>query len=139
MFLLNYFLQLQNILILSDPLSFNLYVSGLNNNVRSYRLCHLSYWQYRLDSGIAKGGANEQLLISFGNLPIVIFMSKFLPIEVLLFQNGLFIFKLDSNSIFILPSESHMHFLLVLSVKNEEKKQKRIASGVFTRIARWKT
>ena len=69
-------------------------------------------------SGVANRGANEQLPISFGDLPIVIFMSKFLFIEVLLFQNGLFIFELDSNCIFILPSESHMHFLLVLFVNN---------------------
>jgi hypothetical protein len=39
------------------------------------------------------GGANGQLPISFGALPIEIFIKKFLPIEILLFQNCLFIFQ----------------------------------------------
>jgi hypothetical protein len=46
------------------------------------------------------GGANGQLPISFGYLPIAIFISKLLPIEILLFQNCLFIFELDSNCVF---------------------------------------
>jgi hypothetical protein len=58
------------------------------------------------------------LLNEFGDLPIVI----------LLFQNCLFIFELDSNCIFFLPPEADMHSLLVLSVKNQKKKKKRIAS-----------
>jgi hypothetical protein len=43
-----------------------------------------------VDSGATKGEANGQLLISFGDLPI----------EILLFQNCLFIFEVDSNCIF---------------------------------------
>jgi len=42
------------------------------------------------DSGVTKGEANGQLPISFGDLPI----------EIFLFQNYLFIFELDSNCIF---------------------------------------
>ena len=37
-------------------------------------------------SGVTRGGANGQLSISFENLPIVIFASEFLPIEVLIFR-----------------------------------------------------
>jgi hypothetical protein len=79
--------------------------SGFNRNARAF-------------SGVTKGEANGQLPISFGGLPIVIFISKFLPIEIFLFQNCLFIFELDSKCIFFLPSESYMHCLFVLSVKN---------------------
>jgi len=61
------------------------------------------------------------LPISFGDLPIAIFIGKLLPIAILLFQNFLFVFELDSNCIFFLPSESRMHSLLVLSEKKEEK------------------
>jgi hypothetical protein len=72
-------------------------------------------------SGATKRKANGQLHISFGDMSITIFISKLLPIEILLFQNCLFIFELDSNCIFFLPSESRMHSLLVLSEKKEEK------------------
>jgi hypothetical protein len=70
------------------------------------------------NSGATDGEANGQLPISFGDLPIAIFISKLLSIEILLFQNYLFIFELDGNCIFFPPSESHVHTLLVLSVKN---------------------
>jgi hypothetical protein len=46
------------------------------------------------------GGVNGQLPISFEDLPIVIFISRFLPIEILVLQNCLFIFRLDSQCIF---------------------------------------
>jgi hypothetical protein len=46
-----------------------------------------------LYSGATRGEANGQLPISFGGSPIVNFISKLLPIEILLFQNFLFIFK----------------------------------------------
>ena len=35
-------------------------------------------------SGVSRGGANGRLPISFDGLPIVIFISKLLPIEILL-------------------------------------------------------
>jgi hypothetical protein len=44
-------------------------------------------------SGVTKEGANEKLPISFGDLSSVILISKLLPIEILLFQNCLFIFE----------------------------------------------
>ncbi len=58
-------------------------------------------------SGATKGDVNGQLPISFGDLPI----------EIFLFQDCLFIFELDSNCIFFL-SKSHMRSLLVLFLKN---------------------
>jgi hypothetical protein len=61
-----------------------------------------------LDFIIDHSGATRQLTISFGDLHI----------EILLLQNCLFIFELDSYCIFFLPSESHIHSLLVLSLKN---------------------
>jgi hypothetical protein len=64
------------------------------------------------------GEANGQLLTSFEDLPVAIFISKLLPIEILFSQNCFFIFELNRNCIFFLPSESYMHFLLVLSAKN---------------------
>jgi hypothetical protein len=39
------------------------------------------------------GGAIGQLPISFGALSVEISIMKFLPLEILLFQNCLFIFK----------------------------------------------
>jgi hypothetical protein len=56
---------------------------------------YIDQWR---NQGMA-GVANGQLPISFTDLPIVIFTSKLLPIEILLFQNCLFIFELDSNYI----------------------------------------
>jgi hypothetical protein len=53
-------------------------------------------------SGVFNGESNGQLPISFGDLLILIFISKFLPIEILLLHNCLFIFELDSN--FFFPS-----------------------------------
>jgi len=46
------------------------------------------------------GGGNGQLPISFEDLPIVIFISRFLPVEILVLQNCLFIFELDSQCVF---------------------------------------
>jgi len=69
-------------------------------------------------SGVAKRGANGQLPILFGDLPIVSFVNKLLPIEILYFQNCLFIFGLNTVCIFFLRSKSHMHSMLLLSVKN---------------------
>jgi hypothetical protein len=51
-------------------------------------------------SGVFKTEANEQLPISFEALPIEIFISRFTLFEILLFQNCLFSFELDSNYIF---------------------------------------
>jgi hypothetical protein len=70
-------------------------------------------------SSATKGQANGQLSISFGDLPIVIFIRKVLSLEILLFQNCLFIFELGSKKIF-LSSKSFVHYLLVLSVRKEE-------------------
>jgi hypothetical protein len=54
----------------------------------------------RTNSDATKGEPNRLLLISFGDLFIAIFISELLSIEILLFQNCLFIFELDSNCIF---------------------------------------
>jgi hypothetical protein len=47
------------------------------------------------------GVTDWQWPIPFEDLPIVIFIRELLPIEILLFQNCLFIFELDSNCNFI--------------------------------------
>jgi hypothetical protein len=45
-----------------------------------------------LSSSATRGGANGQLPISFGDSPIVIFINSFLPIEIFVFHDFLFIF-----------------------------------------------
>jgi hypothetical protein len=64
-----------------------------------FRGCSWVSWSWRsirwwiwLFSSATRGGANGQLPISLGDSPIVIFINRFLPIEILVFHNFLFIF-----------------------------------------------
>ena len=68
--------------------------------------------------------------ISFGALPIVIFISKLLPIEILLFQSCLFIFELDGNCIFSI--RLNLTYILCLFFLRRIKKSRRIASYILT-------
>ncbi len=68
----------------------------------------------RISSGATKGEANGQLPISFRDLSIEIFIIKFVPTEVLLSQNYLFIFELHSQCIFFFyPNHKQGHLKLV--------------------------
>ena len=77
------------------------------------------YTQWR-----SQGVANKQLPISFGGLPIVVFICKFLPIEILLCETCLFIFELGiscngwaiKNVTFCILTISHSLFILTNSI-----------------------
>ena len=88
--------------------------------------------QYAPRSGVTRGEANGQLPISFGDLPIVIFISKFLPIEILLFQSCLLIFELDSNCIFSIRLS--LTYILCLFFLRRIKKSRRIPSYILTYV-----
>ena len=79
-----------------------------------------------------QGEANGQLPISFGDLPIVIFISKFLPIEILLFQSCLLIFELDSNCIFSIRLS--LTYILCLFFLRRIKKSRRITPYILTYV-----
>ena len=80
--------------------------------VQFYDLLNMDF----IHSGAARGRANEQLPISFEDSSIVILIVKFLSMEILLFENCLFIFEYEDSCFFFLSSEFVIYSLLVPSV-----------------------